>query len=306
LDKTQDPDTFFNQLLLINSVEEADALIAANQDHFTRHFIRRVFEAAYQLLEHNPEEVQGMLNVLTYAVNQLAAPLLMGDLLILRADWERRFEQSDRFPWLYAAALDEYRKVPDQAVSEIAVCLFNLGLAFFQRGEFKQAIDFLEQAIHHNLATRQPAMAVKALHLRGRIAHIQGDLAGAQARFNQALAIAEQHNLINDVLGQLNNLGMLHVERGELDTAEECYRQVLERSQAIDYTLGEAMATGNLGIIALERSSLDEADAFFRRAEAMYEALDEPEAQASNLGNLALVTYRARDLEEAQHTARLL
>jgi hypothetical protein len=126
LDKTQDPDTFFNQLLLINSVEEADALIAANQDHITRHFIRRVFESAYRLWEQNPEEVRGMLNVLTYAVNQLGAPLLMGDLLILRADWERRFEQSDRFRWLYAAALEEYRKLPDQAPSEIVVCLFNV------------------------------------------------------------------------------------------------------------------------------------------------------------------------------------
>src|SRR5439155_7998352 len=96
-----DPDTFLNQLLLVTSLAEANALIADNREHITRLFIQRVFQAAHDQREADPTAARGLLDVLVYAVKQLDDPLLMGDMLAYRADWERHEGQSDRLPWLY-------------------------------------------------------------------------------------------------------------------------------------------------------------------------------------------------------------
>lgn len=290
--QAKDPDTFFNQLLQVDSVEAADMLIAENLEYLSREFIQRIFVAAEDLVNEMPEPVRAMLNVLTYAVEKSGNPLLQGDMLVHRARWERQQFQTERSAWLYVAAAEAYRLLPDQTTVEIAVSLSNAGLAFFQQGDFQQAVLFLNQAIEHDLATNQPERAIKALHLRGRISHIQGDFANAQTCFQQALSLAMQNECEEDVLSQLNNLGILQMEQGELEAAESSYRQVLIRSQSSDYVLGVAMATGNLGIIALERSSLDEAEHFFKEAETLYKKLNNQEAQASNLGNLGMVAGR--------------
>lgn len=284
-----DPDIFLNQLLLVTSVAEANALIADNREHITRLFIQRVFQTAHDQREVDPTAARGLLDVLLYTVQQIDDPLLMGDVLSYHADWERREGQFDRLPSLYMAALEAYRKVPEQTPEEIARCLFNIGFVFFQEGDFGRAIVFLEQAIVHDLTTDQPERAIRALHLRGRIAYFQGDLSNAQRHFEQALMLAEHHNITHEVVAQLNNLGILHSERHDLDAAERCYRQVLERSRAKAYPAGEAMALGNLGVIAQGRGSLDEAEILFTQAATLDEQLSDTENRANDLSNLGLV-----------------
>ena len=127
-----DPDTFFNRFLQVKSVSEGHALIADadNEAQITRLFVQRIIQRARAQREENPVKAREMLDMLAYAVSRVNNPLLRGDVLAYRADWERTSEQPERYPWLYVAALEEYCQVPSQAPGEIARCLFNIGLGF--------------------------------------------------------------------------------------------------------------------------------------------------------------------------------
>lgn len=299
MDESSAADEFFNQLLLVTSLENANALIDASREHVTRLFLRRVFEAARLERQASAEQARAMLNVLHYAVNRIADPLVLGDELALRAEWERQNEQSDRFLYLYAAALETYQRVPTQASPEIALCLFNLGLACFQSADFARAGTYLDQAIAHDLASQLIPQAIDALHLRGRIADVQGNLDDARAYFARALKLAEEHGLEANVLSERNSLAILDFKRGDLDSARTQFEQTLERARTQNAQMVEALATGNLGLIALARANLDRAETWFSEARTLHTALGNVEGEATSQGNLGLVAARRGDHRRA-------
>lgn len=289
---TEKPSAFLHQLQDAPSEEFAIALITANRDKLTRKFVEQTFQTASTLAGEALDQAKSILNILAYALEQAGEPVVQGDGFARRAAWERQYTPTERIPWLYVAATKAYRQSPQETAAEVAASLYNAGLAFFHQNDFSQAIHFLEETIEHDLATNQPLAAIKALQLRGRISWLQGNLIEAEKIFEQAHSLAIEHDLPEQILSQLNNLGILHLERGNLKTAATIHQQVLSRAQATGYDFGVAMANGNLGIIALEQSSLDEAAAYFMKARNLYKQLGDLEGEATNHGNLGLVAGR--------------
>ena len=70
------------------------------------------------------------------------------------------------------------------------------------------------------------------------------------------LVISDACRGMADIYG---NLGILAAKRGELDEAEQLYRQALEIDEAIGRKEGMASNYGNLGVLAENRGELHEA-----------------------------------------------
>lgn len=99
---------------------------------------------------------------------------------------------------------------------------------------------------------------------------------------------------------RLGRLGFVAVSRGDLDSAEKCFRDALEIERRIGRAEGEAEQLANLGEIAHKRGDLDIAEAHFREALRIDRNLARHRAMASRLGKLGMIARERGDLDAAE------
>jgi hypothetical protein len=90
-----DCNDLLDQLLLVHSHEELDALIDSTQACFTRTFLRGAANAIEAWLVNNEPNAWHIWPVLEYAVNRVNQLLLRGDLAALWAETERKYRRND-------------------------------------------------------------------------------------------------------------------------------------------------------------------------------------------------------------------
>ncbi len=96
-----------------------------------------------------------------------------------------------------------------------------------------------------------------------------GDLAGALARWEQALLLFERlGSTLEEVRVQIN-LGVGYREAGRWERARQASRQAAERAAALGVPDLEAAAVSNLGDLHLSRGAWDEAESCYDRADAI-------------------------------------
>jgi tetratricopeptide (TPR) repeat protein len=127
-----------------------------------------------------------------------------------------------------------------------------------------------------------------------------GDLDKAEELYREALA---GYEVTHNRLGQANalgNLGNVYLERGELDKAEENYGKALAIHQETGSTRGEAWDLCNLGVVYAQRGDLDKAEKHFNEALVIDEESGDRLGQANALGNLGNVYSRRGELDKAE------
>jgi CHAT domain-containing protein/Tfp pilus assembly protein PilF len=140
-----------------------------------------------------------------------------------------------------------------------------------------------------------------------RVFERRGDLAEAEVRFRQSLAIREKLAPDGlDVAESLNNLGNVADERGDLAEAEECYRRALEiRRKLAPGSLAMAASVNNLGNVADERGDLAKAEEYYGQAlEIRRERAPGGLAVGASLNNLGVVAWKRGDLTKAEEYHR--
>ena len=116
-----------------------------------------------------------------------------------------------------------------------------------------------------------------------------------------AEALGRILQLLPDDVDAIDRLGRIHVLRGRLAAAEECYRRVLALASNEE---GEAVGYGNLGNVMQTRGDLDDAEAMYRRALAIEEKRGRLEGIANNYGNLGIILQLRGDLHGAEAMCR--
>lgn len=122
---------------------------------------------------------------------------------------------------------------------------------------------------------------------RGRALFAANDLEGAKAAFGQTLELTDQEHLVAQAE---HGLGMVDLERNDLDSAEERFKDALARNQALGRFEGMAAQHGNLGLVARRRGDLEGAEACHREALRLEEQVNHREGIAAahyHLGQLA-------------------
>ncbi len=114
----------------------------------------------------------------------------------------------------------------------------------------------------------------------------KGDLEAAEEMFRSALSIYERLGRQKGIGNQYGNLASLYRNRGELVQAEEMYKKSLAIAGAIGHLEGMAIDYGNLGILHRMRGELDRAEEMHHRALCINKDLGRKEGMASDHGNL--------------------
>ena len=125
-----------------------------------------------------------------------------------------------------------------------------------------------------------PNVAIRLNNL-GRVLQDQGDLAGARAAFERALAIDERvHGPDHpDVATGVNNLGRVLQDQGDLAGARAAFERALAIDERVHGPDHPNVATGvnNLGIVLRDQGDLAGARAAFERALAIDERVHGPD-----------------------------
>lgn len=125
------------------------------------------------------------------------------------------------------------------------------------------------------LSEADSAQAARAHGNLGLVLHARNDLEGAEAEFQNAIAIdrrrGDEHGLARD----LGNSALVPESRGELELAEARYREALAIAERIGAYDIQATKLANLGDIALQRGRREEARALYTRSLAAMDRLEE-------------------------------
>ena len=126
------------------------------------------------------------------------------------------------------------------------------------------------------------------------VAFLKGDIEKATEAVSEIIKIQPYD------MDALNRKGRIHILRGELDEAVDCYKRVLEVAIEINFNQAEAAALGNLGLIYMDRGELDKAEEMHKKALEIDEKNGRLEGMASSYGNLGLIYQTRGELEKAE------
>lgn len=174
------------------------------------------------------------------------------------------------------------------------------------RGHFTEGRRWLEVALNLSADETSDERA-RVLTYAGVLAHQQGDLAVAGARYEGALAVARAHGHRTSAADALHNLGTIAIMTGDPARAAALYDEALAIRRADGDPGRIADSLTNLGLLATDRGALDEARALLSECLGIYEQIGDRAGVADTLSNLALIDEAAGDLGRARdHHAKSL
>jgi len=148
---------------------------------------------------------------------------------------------------LLVAALGGCSPSPDRS--------FQQGVACYQQGKYAQAAEHLERALGKAPPTAQ------ALTLLGVCQLKLGKTTAASRSFNEALKLDPHYTPAR------YNLALLYLEHGQLESAANLLRQVVQQPGApADASNYLAIACNNLGVIAARQRDFPRAEKYLREA----------------------------------------
>lgn len=163
--------------------------------------------------------------------------------------YQGKFESAEKTNWL---AMKVDRELYGETHPQFAIGLFNLGNIELDRGNYAQASDYHQRSLNILQSWHGPnhPRTVDNLVMLGRAQQYQRRFKEAASFYSQALHLIEGVKGINPVrVGQIwNHLGLLSLERGDLDDAESS----LQKSAKI---FGEALGEDH-GFTVYQQSNL--------------------------------------------------
>ena len=133
----------------------------------------------------------------------------------------------------------------------------------------------------------------KALHAIAFIRAVDGELDSAEALYEQAATLRREAGDLEGALGSLNNLGTIFLARGNVDAAEQVFRNCISMQP------GSAEATVNLGECAFQLARNAEAEQLFVEALRLFRERGDEESEVYTLGCLCRLAMARGEIEQA-------
>jgi tetratricopeptide (TPR) repeat protein len=167
----------------------------------------------------------------------------------------------------------------------------------------REATQWLDAALKADPGAPAPLRAT-ALHYLGVALDEQRDGTGAMARFREALEIERGLGDESAVARELNSLGVVQRNTGELEAAEPMFTEALMRRRHLGDPAGIATVLTNLGILAIDRDRFEEAIAYLEEALALDRAVGSTAGPAYSASALGVALQRSGRGDEAEPLLR--
>lgn len=177
-----------------------------------------------------------------------------------------------------------------------------LGRYWEMRGQMAEGRKWLADALRQNPAASRSARA-GALNSAGLLALRSRDLAGAQAAYEESLAV---HWDLGDRLGSagvLHSLGNLAFQQRDWDEAGRLFEESLVIGRELQDRRVIAASLTNIGAVAEVRGDRAAARRCYDESLEAWRAQGDTHNLLAVLGNLVTLTLAERDLVQARHFA---
>jgi tetratricopeptide (TPR) repeat protein len=178
-----------------------------------------------------------------------------------------------------------------------------LATVHFMSGEIVRAQTEQEQAL--KVAGSDSRDRSIALNHLGRIHRTLGDFPAAEKLHQEALDLAAQTGLAEEIVAAIAELGITYRQVDTLQRAEEQQRRALEISEQVRDPGLTAQALNNLAGVLRQRGELTSAEAMNRRALALCEGIGGRQGIAESFAGIGFVFRVRGNLAEAEKNFRL-
>jgi tetratricopeptide (TPR) repeat protein/transcriptional regulator with XRE-family HTH domain len=180
-----------------------------------------------------------------------------------------------------------------------ATALSHLGFVEWERGRFRQAIDYQHQALTLFRAHDDPIGQARALHRLSLVQRGLGEFDEAQANSLEVLRLCRANG---ERLGQARAthlLGTLSLARGKYAVAGEYLRASLALQNPLADQRSHSVTVKELGVIELRYGRLAAAAGYFRQARQLCLDAGNRSGEAEAVSQLGLVLLRQGRTQEA-------
>ncbi|MFD3927307.1 tetratricopeptide repeat protein [Streptomyces sp. NPDC058614] len=196
--------------------------------------------------------------------------------------------------------------VPDLESSSGALWLFLTGSQANRQiaaGQLDQAERTYREILHtlqlQPRTSQQRGNLATTYHQLGWVTEERGQLDDAENWYRQSLTINEALGNQPRMANSYHQLGTVAERRGQLDDAEIWYRQSLTIEEALGNQPGMAISYHQLGTVAQRRGQLDDAENWYRQSLTIEEALNNQPGMATTYGQLGLLSEARQRPREA-------
>ena len=209
----------------------------------------------------------------------------------------KRLGNLEKAEELLLRALSEKRALGDRL--EEGRTLSNLGLLYWDKADYRAAIDNLNQSLSIALSVNDRELEGAALNNLGLVYDEQGDYQRSTEHFTRAVALHRSTGFARGESDALGNLGGVQLSLGRYHDALEQYRRALVLSEQNKSNVQQSQDLTNIGVAQLGLGEVDQAVASFDRAVTLASAggLAKEEADARK-GRASALRAKAR-LDEA-------
>ncbi len=141
-------------------------------------------------------------------------------------------------------------------------------------------------------------------HQLGRVAQDRGQLDAAEDWYRQSLAAKKRMGGDAHIASTYHQIGMVAQDRGQFDRAEYWLRKSLAIETKVGNQTGVAKGFHQLGIVAQDRGRLGEAEDWYRKALVISERLADKTGEAAVYHQFGGISQRQDRLDDAEHWYR--
>ncbi|TFG01853.1 MAG: tetratricopeptide repeat protein [Promethearchaeota archaeon] len=192
-------------------------------------------------------------------------------------------------------------KTDNESLKYRADYLNYLGLINMQKGNYNDALVFIDECIKIGKKIGNELLVGMGLNNLGYIYHYNGDLRKAIKFYEEANEIFQDLKKLRNYATTVTNIGGIYEELGEIDKALDHYEAGLVLDKKTGNLAGKAIRLTHVGALYhLKLGEIDKGFTYFQEALKIVEELGNLSAKSSILNNIGIV-YKDKKMYSQAH-----
>ncbi len=190
--------------------------------------------------------------------------------------------------------------------AEKATALKNLGVAHYYLSNYRQSLEYYEQALIIYKQIKDDDGIGSTLNNSGLILETQGDYSGALKRYMEASALFSKTEEKNEKLAlSYTNLGNVYYTLGRFDKALDYLSQALKIHEKTGDSTGLSKSYNNIGNVFLSLRDFKVASDYYHKAENINKRQNNLKSLSTSYNNLGIAMQGMGNIKEALEYNRL-